>query len=82
MLLRWWKKEADGDGDDDELLLWDDGPMNSRKSYVQKGPSSGSLTIVTSQHAQVGIDPAALTTTPRLHNCSVNLGALLFCKFW
>ena len=34
--------------------------MNSQKSYFQKGPSSGSITIVTCQNAKVGSNPGLL----------------------
>ena len=40
---------------DDALFLWDGWPTNSRQPYFQKEPSSGSLTIVTSQNGELGI---------------------------
>ena len=45
---------------DEELFLWDGYPTNSRQPYVQKGPLSVNLIIVTSQHAKLAIDPTSL----------------------
>ena len=39
------------------IVLWDGWPTNSRKPYFQMKPWSGSLTFMTSKHAEVGIDP-------------------------
>ena len=57
-------KDDDDDDDDYELFLWDDLPTISRSSYFQKVASSGSLTIVTSQHAEVKIDPGRRNGNP------------------
>ena len=51
------------DDDDYELFLCDGLPTISR-SYFQKVASSGSLTIVTSQHAEVRIDPGRRNRNP------------------
>ena len=52
------------DHDDDEIFVWDGWPTNSRQPYFQKGPLSGSLTIVTSQHEKMEIDPRLLKHIP------------------
>lgn len=48
------------DEDDDELFLRDGSPANSQRLYFQKEPLSGSLIILTSQNAVVGINPRSM----------------------
>ena len=38
-------------------FLWDGWPTSSQQPYFQKGPWSGSLTIKTSQHTEVEMNP-------------------------
>ena len=73
-LLYMLRQIVDRNDDDNELLLWDGWLTNSWRLYFQKGPSSGSLTMVTSQHTEVGIDSGLLkqpSVVLSLHHSSI-----------
>ena len=71
------------DHDDDEIFVWDGWPTNSRQPYFQKGPLSGSLTIVTSQHEKNGDrSQIAETHPPFIANKSLTSLPKLVMKQW